>query len=322
MLVSVLTLNVHWQRAPIVMHRGSFHNFAATQHVPLHFPVPGDRVAVLRTGLLVHIQHIRDAVLRPRRWGRDGAAAGGASSGAAPGRGAHSTGAATPAGSLSVGAAPGERWQGGGVSRPDSMNELASSAEVVKSENKNASNVVLLNGALKCAAENESGPRDMDVDTPRTTAGADQSMHDSDPEGGSKPRPQPPALDQKDLNVNGATAQMNAKDEQQQQNDIEGAESKGQADRGGSGALDSARGQQMGSGEAGSHGGAAALPPVPPPTVKQESWLEEINEVDSVAKTLNPVELMTVAAVAYIPADIPEAVQRCALPSLSLCQDC
>ena len=58
MLVSVLTLNVEWQRAPLVMHRGSFHNFVATQHVPLHFPVPGDRVAVMRTGLNVHIQYI------------------------------------------------------------------------------------------------------------------------------------------------------------------------------------------------------------------------------------------------------------------------
>jgi hypothetical protein len=58
-----------------------------------------------------------------------------------------------------------------------------------------------------------------------------------------------------------------------------------------------------------------AFPPVPPPSAKQESWLEEINEVDEVANTLRPVERMTVAAVAYVPADVPEAVQRCEPPS-------
>lgn len=290
MLVSVFTLNVHWQRAPVVMHRGSFHNFAATQHVPLHFPVPGDRVAVLRTGLMVHIQHIRDAVLRPRRWGRDGGGT------AAPARG---TG--TPGGSASVGAVSGEQMQMGGVSRRESMNELATSSEGAKSENKNASNSVVPNAASKQGAAREAENTEKG-DKDRIDEDGDQVMQDHDTDA-LKPKPEPDTMDQKlKLNVAAAKQTERAGDGEGGAQDVR---------RGGSCALDSARGQHSGSGDGGSNAAGASLPPVPPPTRKQESWLQEINEVEETAKSLNPVQLMTVAAVSYIPADIPEAVQRC-----------
>lgn len=283
MLVSVLTLNVEWQRRPLVMHRGSFHNFAATQHVPLHFPVPGDRVAVMRTGLNVHIQYIRDAVLRPRRWGRDGGG-GGASSGGA-------------------GAASGELGAGG-VSRQDSMHEPAPSGEVIKSENRNACNAVPSNGMVNGVTEADTGPADMDIDKAKGGAAAQHSAHVST-EDPRKPKAEAAAQHHKPP-INCAavtlTARMHAT-HAQQQNDMEGAQL-------GSTALDSARGQQAGSGEGGSTGAAVVLPPVPPPTPKQEAWLQEIERVDEVAQKFHPVELMTVAAVAYVPADIPEVVQR------------
>jgi hypothetical protein len=61
---ATLAQNVEWHREA-VLHRGSFHNFNATQHVPLFFPVPGARIAVVRSGLEVHLQRIRAAVLQP-----------------------------------------------------------------------------------------------------------------------------------------------------------------------------------------------------------------------------------------------------------------
>ena len=62
--VAQLARNIAWRRAP-VMHRGSFQAFCAMQHVPLKFPVPGQRVVILRTGIAFHLTRIRDAVLRP-----------------------------------------------------------------------------------------------------------------------------------------------------------------------------------------------------------------------------------------------------------------
>lgn len=306
MLVSVLTLNVEWQRKPLVMHRGSFHNFAATQHVPLHFPVPGDRVAVMRTGLHAHIQYIRDAVLRPRRWGRDGAGAGGAgasSCGAAHAQRTHSSGGTATPGSVSAGAASGERGAGG-LSRQGSLQEPAARGDVVvKSENMNACNATVpSNGVVNGVTEADTGPADMDVD--KATAQRSTHVKTEDPQ---KPvaalvpeaRDQKPPINCASLSL---APHMHAT-HAHQQNDLEGAEM-------GSTALDSARGQQAGSGEGGSTGAAVALPPVPPPTPKQEAWLQEIERVDEVAQQLRPVELMTVAAVAYVPADIPEVVQR------------
>lgn len=187
-LISVLCLNVAWRRDPAVMHRGSFHNFTATQHIPLHFPVPGDRVVILRSGLLANLQRIRDAVQSPPRWG--GRDAGGG---------------------------------GGGVARIASGTDSGAKVEV------------------------------------KVEGDVDMKDADESAEG---------ALLQHSESLNGMSS----------------AAGKTQSD----------------------------FPPVPPPTPQQEAWLAEMTEVEQVARTLKPVEAMSVAAVAYVPADIPEAVQQCA----------
>eukprot|EP00892_Ulva_mutabilis_P009775 jgi/Ulvmu1/716/UM010_0088.1 len=198
-LISVLCLNIAWRRAPSVMHRGSFHNFTATQHVPLYFPVPGDRIAILRSGLIANVQRIRDAVQSPPRWsGRDGRDGGG---------GMRS----------SSGAADGDMCKGGADVKMDADEEMKDvdavlGAAAIKGEGVAGKAADALNGVTAAAAE----------------AGKTQSD----------------------------------------------------------------------------------FPPVPPPTAKQEAWLQEMGEVEQLARTLRPVEMMSVAAVAYVPAEIPEAVQR------------
>lgn len=203
-LISVLCLNVAWRREPAVMHRGSFHNFTATQHVPLFFPVPGDRVAILRSGLLANVQRIRDAVQSPPRWsGRDGS-------------GVLRT---------SSSAGDGDACKGGAEAKVEADEDM------------------------------------MDVD-----GGAGLSAGEVKQEAGAG----------KDTDtLNGITAAAAGKT-------------------------------------------PSDFPPVPPPTPKQEAWLQEITEVEQVARTMRPVEMMSVAAVAYVPAEIPEAVQRCeAAPRVS-----
>lgn len=257
--VATLSRGVAWRRER-VLHRGSFHAFTATQHVPLLFPTPGDAVMVLRSGLEAHMEKIRSAVRTPPRVARDVAAAVTASGDVA-------TGGGSTTGEDVRGGTPVDTPRGGAAG-----SDVRGGTPVDAAARGAGGAAASCNGAAAADATPE----------PATTP--------------------PPLLSEVAKGArpsNGTVSKEEARPDKKDENNMR--------------VEDAAMREEDAAMKEGSTGATDMDDDAfPAPTEAQAEWLKDIDWVEASMEQLQPVEAMTVAAVAYVAGAEAAPKSRCA----------